>query len=40
MKLWTITVPNWAINMKVQANRTEKINKINIYITCITQATV
>jgi len=26
-------VPNWAINMNVQANRTEKINKINIYIT-------
>jgi len=26
-------VPNWAINMSVQANRTKKINKMNIYIT-------
>jgi len=26
-------VPNWAIHMNVQANRTEKINKINIYTT-------
>jgi len=30
IKLWTITVSNWAINMNVQENRTEKINKINI----------
>ena len=28
-----MTVPNWAINKNVQANRTEQINKINIYIT-------
>jgi len=27
-----MTVPNGAINMNVQANRTEQINKINIYI--------
>ena len=28
-----MTVLNWAINLNVQANRTEQINKINIYIT-------
>jgi len=27
-----MTVLNWAINMNVQANRTKKINKMNIYI--------
>jgi len=30
MKLWTVTVPNWSIDMNVQENRTEKINKMNV----------
>jgi len=30
IKLWIMTVPNWAINMNVQANRTKKINKMNV----------
>ena len=28
-----MAVPNWAINMNVQADRTKNINKINFYIT-------
>jgi len=26
-------MPNWAINMNVQANHTKNINNMNIYIT-------
>jgi len=33
MKLWTVTVLNWDININVQANRTKTINMMNIYIT-------
>ena len=33
IKLWTMTMPNWAINMNVQANHTKNINNMNIYIT-------